>query len=58
MGFIDWFEAMHQIPLEPVYTGKLLAGLYQDIQQGDFSPGSRIIVLHTGGLQNRFAASP
>lgn len=56
LAFIDWFESTHHIPLEPVYTGKLLAGLYQDICQGCYRPGSRIIVLHTGGLQNRFAA--
>jgi 1-aminocyclopropane-1-carboxylate deaminase len=57
LEFIDWFETTHQIPVEPVYTGKLMAGLYQDIRQGIFRAGSRITVLHSGGLQNRFGTS-
>jgi len=36
---------------EPVYTGKTLFALYQHIQQGHFAAGSKVMLLHTGGLQ-------
>lgn len=51
--FIKRFEAMHKIPLEPVYTGKLMAAIYQRAQSGAWPHGSRLLVLHTGGLQAR-----
>ena len=41
----------HHIPLEPVYTGKMMYGLFDLIQQGYFPAGSRIVAVHTGGLQ-------
>lgn len=49
--FMDAFSASTAIPLEPVYTGKLFMGLYRLIDSGDFAPGTRILALHTGGLQ-------
>lgn len=51
--FMDDFEEKSLIPLEPVYTGKMLYGLYDMIAQGAFKPGQRIIALHTGGLQGK-----
>lgn len=51
--FIDDFEAKTLIPLEPVYTGKMLYGIYDLITQGRFTPGQSIIALHTGGLQGK-----
>jgi len=51
--FIRQFEAQHDIPLEPVYTGKLMASVYQRIREGLYPPGSRLVVMHTGGLQTR-----
>jgi len=51
MDFMQWLEAQHQIPLEPVYTGKMLYGLYDLIRQDYFPKGSRIVAVHTGGLQ-------
>lgn len=51
LEFIRWFSARHGIPLEPVYTGKLMFALYDLIRRGYFEAGQRIIVLHTGGLQ-------
>ncbi|MFT4821288.1 MAG: 1-aminocyclopropane-1-carboxylate deaminase, partial [Candidatus Azotimanducaceae bacterium] len=35
------------------YTGKLFYGLAQMQQANEFSPGTRIVALHTGGLQGR-----
>ena len=51
--FINAFEQRHQLALEPVYTGKLLAAVYDLIEQDFFQPGQHIIVLHSGGLQGR-----
>ncbi len=51
VSFISDFEQKTSIPLEPVYTGKMLYALYDLIAKGHFEPGQRIIALHTGGLQ-------
>jgi len=49
--FIIDFYRQHKVPLEPVYTGKMLFGLFDLIQQGYFKEGSKILAIHTGGLQ-------
>lgn len=51
--FIGEFEARHGIPLDPVYTGKLMFGLYDLIAKGSFMRGSTLVALHSGGLQGR-----
>ncbi len=51
MAFITAFETRTAIPLEPVYTGKMLYGLYDLLKKDYFSAGQRIIAIHTGGLQ-------
>lgn len=51
MSFIIDFEEKTEIKLEPVYTGKMLYGIFDLIAKGYFKPGQRIIALHTGGLQ-------
>ena len=52
-SFMDDFEANTLIPIEPVYTGKMLFGIYDLIAKGRFQPGQRIIAVHTGGLQGK-----
>lgn len=41
----------HSIPTDFVYTGKMMFGLMEKIQLNYFPAGSRIVALHTGGLQ-------
>lgn len=53
LQFIQDFEQRYQIPLEQVYTGKMLLGLSDLIQQSTFSIDHRILVIHSGGLQGR-----
>ena len=53
MAFVEKFEQEHNIPIEPIYTGKLLYAIYNKIQSGFFKPESTIIILHSGGLQGR-----
>ena len=43
--------------LDPVYTGKAMAGLIDLCQQGVFKPQQNILFLHTGGSQGLFAYS-
>jgi len=49
--FINNFKKAQGIPLDPVYTGKLMFGVYKLIETGYFKKGSKILVIHTGGLQ-------
>ena len=54
LSFITRFEEQHNIPLEPVYSGKMLFGIYELIKKRDFFPQNRsILVIHGGGLQGR-----
>lgn len=48
--FIDAFEARTGIPLEPVYTGKMMWGVYEMIESGEIARGAEVIALHTGGV--------
>lgn len=51
LRFIQEFEARHGVLLDPIYTGKLLFGLFDLLRQGYFRPGSTVVAVHTGGLQ-------
>ena len=51
LEFIQAFEQRYKIPLEPIYTAKLLFGVMDLIQKDYFPAGSRILVIHSGGLQ-------
>ncbi|MEV5543962.1 D-cysteine desulfhydrase family protein [Saccharopolyspora shandongensis] len=42
------------IVLDPVYTGRALAGLIAAVQNGQVRPGQRTVFLHTGGLPGLF----
>ena len=41
--------------LDPVYTGKIMAGLIDLARQGVIQPGERVLFLHTGGLPSLHA---
>ena len=43
------------ILLDPVYTGKIMAGLIGLVRQGFFKPGENVLFLHTGGLPSLHA---
>ena len=51
IAFIQKFHQEHGIKLDPIYTGKMMFGLYELIKKGRFVPGTRILAVHTGGLQ-------
>ncbi|MNF06661.1 D-cysteine desulfhydrase [compost metagenome] len=52
-AFIEACEAEAGLPLEPLYTGKALLALCEQVEAGVFAPGTRLIFLHSGGLQGR-----
>ena len=49
--FINTFKQTYSIGLDPVYTGKLLYGVFDLIKKDYFNKNSRILALHTGGMQ-------
>lgn len=51
LDFIHQFKSEFNIDLDAVYTGKMFYGLFEQIKNGVFKPGTTIIALHTGGLQ-------
>lgn len=53
--FIVEFETASGVALEPLYTGKLLLALREAVESGAVARGSRLVALHSGGLQGRRA---
>lgn len=49
--FMNDFYKQHDIPLDMVYTAKMMYGVQEQILVGVYPPSSRILCLHTGGLQ-------
>ncbi len=49
--FVNRFYRQTGIPLDPVYTGKMLYGLFDMIEKGHFTRETKILAVHTGGLQ-------
>ena len=49
--FIMNFNINHKIPLDAIYTGKMMMGVLDLVSKDYFSQGSSILVVHTGGLQ-------
>lgn len=55
LAFIAESESLCGMPLDPLYTGKALLALHDEVVAGRFAPGTRLIFVHTGGLQGRRA---
>lgn len=51
LQFMKYFHSQYDIPLEQIYTGKLVYGVFDMINSQQFPTGSNILLLHTGGLQ-------
>ena len=51
VSFLNEFYHDYQIPLDPIYTGKLVFGVIDKIKTGYFPENSKILIIHTGGLQ-------
>jgi 1-aminocyclopropane-1-carboxylate deaminase len=51
INFCVEFKAHHNIELEPIYTGKMLFGIFDLLQKKFFTENSVIVAIHSGGLQ-------
>lgn len=51
LDFINSFKNDYQIQLDPIYTGKMFYGIFDLIEKDFFPKGSKIVAIHTGGLQ-------
>lgn len=51
ISFINDFNRQTTIPLDPIYTGKMMFGIIDLAQKGFFKKDTRILAIHTGGLQ-------
>jgi len=51
VNFINNFYQSNNIPLDPVYTSKMAYGVVDLIHADYFPPNSKILLIHTGGLQ-------
>ncbi|SDR65871.1 1-aminocyclopropane-1-carboxylate deaminase [Formosa sp. Hel1_31_208] len=50
IAFINAFKRSNNVPLDPIYTGKMMFGIYDLIKKGYFPKNSKILAIHTGGL--------
>lgn len=53
LQFMKRFETDFNIPLDQVYTGKMMYGLLDMIANGELNAYRNILAVHTGGLQGR-----
>ena len=51
IGFINRFKADFGIPLDPVYTGKMMFGIFDMIKSEKLPKNNKVLAIHTGGLQ-------
>jgi 1-aminocyclopropane-1-carboxylate deaminase len=51
ISFLNNFYKKTTIPLDPIYTGKMVFGILDLIEKKYFKKGSKILLIHTGGLQ-------
>ncbi|MEO0573078.1 MAG: pyridoxal-phosphate dependent enzyme [Bacteroidota bacterium] len=52
--FINDFKKHTGIPLDPIYTGKMVFGILDMVKKGKMKANTRILAIHTGGLQGIF----
>lgn len=51
IDFVQQFKSKHKIPLDLIYTGKMMFGIYDLLQKSNQLDNKTIIAIHTGGLQ-------
>jgi 1-aminocyclopropane-1-carboxylate deaminase len=48
---MNHFYKENKIPLDPIYTGKMVFGIVDLIKKDYFPENSNILIVHTGGIQ-------
>jgi len=49
--FLNDFHKKFHIPLDPIYTGKMVFGIFDLIKKRQWQWGNNILIIHTGGVQ-------
>ena len=49
--FINDFKKRYDVPLDPIYTGKMMYGIFDLMEKQFFPKDAKILAIHTGGLQ-------
>ncbi len=49
--FLNSFYSKNKVPLDPIYTGKMVFGVIDLIRNDFFPKNSKILLIHTGGIQ-------
>ena len=52
ISFINNFKKIYSIQLDPIYSGKMLFGIFDKIKKGKWIWGNKILAIHTGGFQS------
>lgn len=56
--FANWFKDENNIQLDLIYNGKMMYGINDLLKQNYFPEGSKIVAIHTGGLQGLEGMKP
>jgi len=51
IDFMNTFYLEHSIKLDPIYTGKMMFGMFKQLKSGALESEGEILCIHTGGLQ-------
>ncbi|MDI9363676.1 MAG: pyridoxal-phosphate dependent enzyme [Flavobacterium sp.] len=57
-ALLNWMNHLYttyQLPTDIVYTSKMLYGIFNLIESGYFAKGSKIMAIHSGGLQGNLS---
>jgi 1-aminocyclopropane-1-carboxylate deaminase len=57
IAFMRGFKKDHEIETDIVYTSKMFFGINDLILKGEIQSGSRILAIHTGGLQGNLSVN-
>lgn len=49
--FVNDFYSHYNIPLDLIYNGKMMFGIFDRIKKGVYPSGTKIVAIHCGGLQ-------
>jgi 1-aminocyclopropane-1-carboxylate deaminase len=58
LAFMDFFYDRTGIPTDIIYTAKLMYAISRLFAEGAFPPGSRVLAVHSGGLQGNRSLPP
>lgn len=51
LDFINDFKSRFDVTLDPIYTGKMMYGIMKLIKENHFPKNTKVLAVHTGGLQ-------